>query len=235
MSIHYPHELTKLGFKYNLPSSIIKEIYNYNKTQYPKHYNVVLHNNDNILILCMNYCTKNKIYYEKSECQHCNQCKYCIHKNHKYCDTCEKCIDDNHTTCKICKTCHYYPHHHCDTCNKCNVNEHYYCYNCDTCVDYQHIKYCTSDNLTTQNDKHRQILYYIHTFKLDNMSALNISILKCTIASKLLLSYIQTYHTYELVNVLYAKLNNYLDNPLLPTKYRILLFKYKVIVEKYIN
>jgi hypothetical protein len=111
MSIHYTTELTKLGFKYNLPRSIIEEIYNYNKTTYLTHYNVVLHYNDNILIMSMNYCTKNKIYYEKSACQHCNQCKYCIHKNHKYCDTCEKCIDDNHTNCKICKTFHYYPHH----------------------------------------------------------------------------------------------------------------------------
>lgn len=69
---HYSNEIIKIGIKFDLPNSIIGLIYNYNKGNYPNHFEILVGSADDSFYMNIKYCYLNDYYYNKEFCLYCD-------------------------------------------------------------------------------------------------------------------------------------------------------------------
>lgn len=245
---HYTNELIKIGVKYQIPSVVLKMIYDYNKNNYPNHFNVFMSSSDKLFKLNMKYCYKNDFYYNH-KCAYCENCpickKYLGIPNHYYCDKCNACTNLQKTHCNSCNLC-YMPGYHklCKLCNTCHNIDYIACEQCNRCSDLSDYirthKYCNTDHIYTIDDKINRINYYVNKFNNQQYSgSYNKLVL---IIFRIGVDYIQNYYTNNDINnvnhfiiVAYDKLNEIIDRDLLSAKEQMLVCRFKSIVKKYVD
>lgn len=169
---HYSNEIIKIGLKFQLPSSIIGIIYNYNKGNYLNHFEILVGSVDNSFYMNLKYCYLNDYYYNKELCLYCdtngkdiptkplersnhntcnNHAEFIVNSfdklfymNIKYCD-----LNDYYYNRELCLYCDI-----CIVCDKPSVLSNHYC--CPICVKTHktkqfHCYYCNK----CENIEHR--------------------------------------------------------------------------------
>jgi len=245
--IHYKNEIIKIGVKFQIPSVVLKMIYDFNKNNYPNHFNVFMLSPDKLFKLNMKYCYKNDFYYNHkcAYCENCPRCnKYLGISNHYYCVKCYDCSKYPKTHCDYCDCC-YKPdtHKFCKFCNKCHDIKYLRCEQCNKCynIDYdtKPHKYCNSDHLYNLFDKKSQLEYYLD--KSDNSKG-SLKRYYAFIILRLSVAFIQDYANdikKKYIITVYDKINQFIDddknNNILSTKEYMLICRYKSIIKKYID
>lgn len=228
MNLYY-QEIARIGIKFNINSDLIKEIYDYNKGNYPNHNEVMLKSEYNIQFR-LKHCHISKSYF-KDECYYCdeeincNKCnkKYARYIDHSYCEKCKLCINNTreHFYCNKCKKCcNESSHKRCDICNQYgDVNFHKY-HDSDLIITTKDITVAYNLNLNLGINKN----FSIEERKNYILIALRLSIY--------LVKNSEIYNVIHFKTAIINKLEEFIINPKFTTNQQILLYKYKTVLEK---
>lgn len=227
MNIYY-QEIARIGIKFNINSNLIKEIYNYNKNNYPNHIEVLIKNEYNIQ-LNLKYCHISKSYF-KDDCHYCNEkikCNKCNKKyarqiNHAYCNNCKLCINNNHE------------HFYCNKCKKCcNESSHTRCKKCNQYGDINFHKYHDTNLIITTKDA--SIAYNLNVnLGMNKIFSLKERINYILIAIRLgfyLVKNNESYKIPQFKTAIINKLEEFIENPKFTINQQILLYKFKCAIE----